>query len=73
MVKERQSLETGILDSPTILKDNSTVWSCSLGVHSLVHGETVSATSNENLFVTMVSLFTALCIYIYIYIHIFSK
>lgn len=55
MVTERQSLETGILGSPTILMTNSTVWSCLLGVHTLAHGETHCAAYSDPLCAIMVS------------------
>lgn len=54
MVKERQSLETGNLASPTILMDNSTVWSLSVGV-TMAHGETLSALPHDTLCATTVS------------------
>lgn len=54
-VKEKQSLETGMTISPTISKDNSTVWSLLLGDHTLGLGETVTATPNNALCATTVS------------------
>lgn len=55
MATERQSLETGILDSQTILMANSTVWCCFLGVHTMANGTTQTVTQKKPSFATMVS------------------
>lgn len=52
MAMERQSLETGMLLSPTILMAKSTVWSF---FPTLVHGQTPVAQSRNPLSAIMVS------------------
>lgn len=58
MALERQTLGTGIFQSPTILMASSIVWCCLLEVHTLELGEMSTALSATLLSVTAVSSVT---------------
>lgn len=58
MLMERQSLETGFVDSQTIWVANSTAWFCFPKVHFLANGEINNAGITTSLFATMVRQLT---------------
>lgn len=59
-MQERESLGTGLMESPTTLKNTSSVWCCSVGLHTRANGQTLVAKSGDHLCATLASLFTAL-------------